>query len=121
MADADRQQYAAATGLPGVSGVGRQRTDLHCHNCSRGFVALLDFSVDACNVIVCPRCGHRHFRVIEKGVVTEERWTHRVPELEVGSGSVWVAPGGEGVTCIASLFIRDLWLNAAGGGGEGQL
>jgi len=45
------------------------RTDVHCHACSKMFIAKIDFQIDGNHIIVCPHCGHEHFRVIQKGVI----------------------------------------------------
>ena len=54
------------------------RTDLHCHQCSKSFVAQLDFSVDGNHIIECPYCLHEHCRTIKDGIVTGDRWDSQV-------------------------------------------
>lgn len=51
------------------------RTDCDCHSCSGKFIAKLNYDIDGDHRIVCPRCGHIHYRTIQKGVVTTTRWT----------------------------------------------
>jgi|SRR5882724_987997 len=57
------------------------RTDCDCHSCHGKFIAKLDYDIDGDHRIVCPRCGHIHYRTIEKGVVTSTRW-EKVPDNE---------------------------------------
>jgi DNA-directed RNA polymerase subunit RPC12/RpoP len=49
------------------------KTNCDCTECSKVFVARLDYDVDGNHKIVCPYCGHIHWRVITKGVVTGQR------------------------------------------------
>lgn len=56
---------------------GEVKTSLHCHECGKDFVALLDYSLDGNHVVQCAHCGHEHCRVITKGKITEDRWSSR--------------------------------------------
>ncbi len=85
------------------------RTTLDCHNCHKDFIAQLDFSLDGNHIVHCPRCGHQHCRVIKEGKVTDDRWDHKQKEVKVSSSLVWVSEGQ--VTSVASMFLRDRWLN----------
>ena len=42
------------------------RSDLHCHDCGKSFVAKLDLRVDGNHVIVCPHCGHYNGRQVRE-------------------------------------------------------
>ena len=86
------------------------RTDLHCTECSKNFIAQLDESVDGNHVIECPHCGHEHCRVIRGGKVTGDRWTSRMQRVDVDKRCVWKHDSQPIVTSIASAYIRDLWL-----------
>lgn len=96
---------------------GPVRTDLHCHNCSRGFIAELDFDIDGEHVVECPHCGHYHYRKIEKGRITESRWSsdNRPPNDEsIRCRRVWKHDVLKMKTSSASAFIRNRWLNFGG-------
>jgi len=99
------------TDVPGVSGQGRVRTDMDCHQCGKGFVAELDFDVDGNHIVECPRCGHEHCRVIKKGVITGDRWDTRSQRVNVDKRCVWRSDAVPATTSVASVFIRDAWLN----------
>jgi RNase P subunit RPR2 len=47
---------------------------LYCTNCGK----MLEFKIKPEKtgklIIVCDHCGHKHFRYVENGVVTSERW-----------------------------------------------
>lgn len=87
------------------------RTDLNCTNCSKNFIAQLDFGLDGNHIVECPYCGHEHCRVIEKGVVTEDRWSSRYQRVDVDKRCVWKSDSQPIITSTASAYIRELWLN----------
>lgn len=99
-----------------------ERTDVHCHSCSKTFVALLDYSLEGNHVAVCPYCQHRHYRVIRKGKITEERWSgaYGAQETEQNANfarKVWKLstdvidrPEPVGRTSSASEFMRQRWI-----------
>jgi DNA-directed RNA polymerase subunit RPC12/RpoP len=90
---------------------GPTRTDLYCHDCTGYFVAEIDYSENGTHIVHCPRCGHKHYRVITGGRVTDERWRPG-PQIEVGHHRVWQA-GDPSSTRIstASEFIRQRWID----------
>lgn len=79
-----------------------------CTECSRPFIAEVDYSIDGNHVIVCPLCGHHHHRVITNGMITEERFGSGGFE-EVRDRS-WAAKGENIETSSASVFLRRRWL-----------
>ena len=87
------------------------RTDMNCTNCSRNFIAQLDFGLDGNHVVECPYCGHEHCRVITNGKVTGDRWDGRNQRVDVDKRCVWKSDSQPIQTSIASAFIRDAWLN----------
>lgn len=97
--------------VPGASGKGRVRTDMDCHQCSKGFIAELDFSINGNHVVECPRCGHEHCRVIKDGVITSERFDSKYNRVDVEKRCVWKSDVLQIKTSTASAFIREAWLN----------
>lgn len=89
------------------------RTDLHCHQCSKTFVAELDFTIEGNHVVECPHCGHEHFRVIKGGAITDDRWHSGMRRVDVSPRSVWKSNVLKAQTSTAAQFIRDAWLNRA--------
>lgn len=88
------------------------KTHLHCHSCRSGFVAFLNYDVDGNHRIVCPRCGHIHYRVIDKGIVTSDRYDSDMrdkDEVEVPTESFWRSDTMEGNTSTAAKYINDKW------------
>jgi len=90
------------------------RTDIHCTECSKNFIAELDFRIDGQHVVECPHCAHEHCRVIKNGIITEERWSSRNGKtIVVNKRKVW-KPTNEVLqvqTSSAAHFLRERWLN----------
>lgn len=92
---------------------GEVKTDLYCHNCSRNFVALLDYRIDGNHKIECPHCRHIHYRVIKDGVVSGDRFDSDFGgSFDVEKRRIWkskdcVLPCE---TSAAGMFIRQSWL-----------
>lgn len=92
---------------------GWKKTDMHCHACSKGFIGEFDFSVNGQHIVLCPRCGHEHCRVIENGKITGERWDSRSSKPKVKGRSFWKSDSGVARSSTAAQYLRDLWLNRA--------
>jgi DNA-directed RNA polymerase subunit RPC12/RpoP len=90
---------------------GQVRTSMNCHACSKVFLALIDHSVDGSIVIVCPHCGHKHHRVIDKGIVTDERDGSDTNEQFVAKVTTWKHPTLPAKATTTSEFLRHRWLN----------
>jgi DNA-directed RNA polymerase subunit RPC12/RpoP len=90
------------------------RTDLHCHDCNRTFVALLDYRITGNHVIECPHCGHEHCRVITGGAITGERWDSRYGNDKTRDAirprRLWKDGVLQAKTSSAAEFIRSKWL-----------
>jgi DNA-directed RNA polymerase subunit RPC12/RpoP len=98
-------------GYAPTSEAAKARTDVHCHECGKGFIAQLDFSINGNHKVICPRCGHTHYRFIKDGVITGERWHPDAPTTEVNPKCVWMETVIEQPCSVAAQFIRDAWLN----------
>lgn len=46
------------------------RSELFCHGCDSYVQFTLDDSLNGNHKVVCPKCGHEHYRVVENGKVT---------------------------------------------------
>lgn len=86
------------------------RTDLNCTQCSKSFVAQLDFSVDGNHIIECPYCLHEHCRTIKDGIVTGDRWDSRQQRVDVKGQSVWKSDSRPITTSTAGAFLREKWI-----------
>lgn len=90
---------------------GPVRTDLHCTNCGKNFIAELDFSLDGNHEIHCPWCHHIHYRRIISGKVTSDRYhSDNTPDRDHQPIRIWKSGVLPITTSMASAFIRDRWL-----------
>jgi len=96
------------------------RTDLSCTECSKTFIAQLDFAIDGNHIIECPYCGHEHCRVIKDGRVTGDRWSSRDQRVDVERKHIWKSDSLPMATTTAGEFIRQSWLNLLQSGGDGD-
>jgi len=93
-------------------GEGVVRTDVACTNCPRTFVAKINFDLDGNHKIVCPYCGHEHWRVISKGVVTGDRWgSQNGPDQPVPTERMWSDRTIGAETTTAAEHMRQKWLD----------
>lgn len=83
-------------------------TPLDCHVCSKNFIAKLDYDIDGNHKIICPYCGHVHWRKIEKGVVTSDRWGSG-GTVEVTTERSWTHKTMGMETNTAAEHIRKKW------------
>ncbi len=51
--------------------------ELHCHACGQYVQFRLDMNMNGAHVLNCPHCGHEHCRVVQDGIITEDRWDRR--------------------------------------------
>lgn len=100
-------------GYSPVAGGGIQRTEMHCHACSKGFVAELDLDINGDHIIECAHCGHEHCRTIKAGKITEARWDARnnADAIRVSGRSVWKSSVIQAKTSTVATFLHERWLN----------
>lgn len=91
---------------------GLVKTEVHCTGCNKKFIAELDFGIDGQHIIECPFCAHEHCRRIEKGRVTDDRWSSRssLPTIRVERRRMWKHGVLQIRTAAASELIRERWL-----------
>lgn len=67
----------------------KRTTDLFCHDCGNNFTAELDMDINGNHEIECPHCGHIHYRVVEDGRVTGQRYRSSMGTVvaQVSTGS----------------------------------
>ena len=95
------------------------RTDLDCTSCSKVFVAKINYDLDGNHKILCPYCGHQHFRTIKKGVVTGDRWgSQHGANRDVPTERMWSDKTIGATTTTAAEHIRQRWLEEVGRNSE---
>lgn len=88
------------------------RTSVYCHDCNNTFIATVDYDIDGDHMVVCPYCGHKHCRTIEKGVVTNDRWSSQNSNLIMDRAEkLWTDNSLKMKTSSTSHFLREKWLN----------
>lgn len=96
-----------------------ERQELSCTECGRYVQFDMDFELDGNHEIMCPECGHIHYRVVENGKITETRWaTSSLPSYTVSNVSttsssyttLYTSAAGTG----ASYILADAWLTLTG-------
>lgn len=100
-----------------------QKTSLHCHECSKDFIAILDYAQNGNHIVECAHCGHEHCRVIVNGKVTGDRWSSTYGSDKDRDGirarRVWKDNRSQdavvGKTSMAHQFLRDRWLEKSRG------
>ena len=90
---------------------GEVRTEIYCHACQRDFVARLDMDLNGNHEITCP-CGHIHYRVVENGKVTGERYRSSAGVIYYNSSTTYT------ITMSAStssdIYLSNSWFNTTG-------
>lgn len=94
---------------------GVQRQDLHCTNCGRHVQFNMDFGLDGNHEITCPDCGHIHYRVVQNGRITEERWnssmvTYYTTAVTSTATTYYVTSLDNSTSATGTAFLHDLWL-----------
>jgi hypothetical protein len=52
----------------------KTKQELHCHNCQSYVQFDVDMELEGQYILDCPKCGHKHYRVVKNGEITDERW-----------------------------------------------
>ena len=79
-----------------------EATRLYCHECDGYFTARLDMALNGNHEIKCPNCGHIHYRVVENGKVTGERYRSSMRTYYVLGASYTTA-------ATTSFYLSDSW------------
>lgn len=52
--------------------------EFYCQEC-RGYIYVyLNIGLEGNHIVNCPKCGHKHYRVVKKGKITEERFNEKM-------------------------------------------
>lgn len=87
----------------------KEKQELHCHSCGLYVRFDLDLSVDGNYVLECPNCGHKHYRCVKNGIITDERW-ERDPSQAIFITAASVSANSY---YLASTYnsVSTLWVN----------
>lgn len=80
-----------------------ERQELHCHNCGNYVQFNLDLSRNDNYVLDCPKCGHKHYRVVKDGKITDERWGQDPSQNQGwGTQTQWTTVSAATITVTAT-------------------
>lgn len=48
--------------------------EFYCLGCDHYLYVWLNINLNGNHVVNCPNCGHKHYRVVENGVITDQRY-----------------------------------------------
>jgi len=51
-----------------------EKQELYCHGCDRYVQFEIDMELEGRHMLECPSCGHKHYRVVVDGNITDGRW-----------------------------------------------
>lgn len=88
------------------------RQDLYCHACDKNVL----FEVPAENgrlIVKCPNCGHEHYRLVENGVITSDRWGSSNQPIFYASNTTAVTTG----SACNTTYTYQSWISATSSGG----
>lgn len=89
-----------------------RNTELYCHDCGNGFVAELDMDINGNHEIKCPHCEHIHYRVVENGRVTGQRYRSSMGVVQVNT---WTLNSTDSGTASNSTFLNQSWNDSISG------
>lgn len=94
----------------------KEATELYCHGCD-GYVRVeLDYSLNGNHRIECPKCGHSHYRVIEDGKITLDRYQPKFITYNYSTSMTNYNTSSCTDTCSSSdnQFLTDSWYQTTG-------
>lgn len=89
----------------------REGTEFYCHWCDGYIRVVLDLSVTGNHCVMCPKCGHEHYRVVVNGEVTSDRWNSSFSTSAVTcSMANYYTTSAYSSTTSSAMFAQS-WLN----------
>jgi DNA-directed RNA polymerase subunit RPC12/RpoP len=52
----------------------RIEVEFWCTNCSHYIYVKINTGLEGNHIVVCPNCHHKHYRFVQSGVITGDRW-----------------------------------------------
>ena len=96
-----------------------EKQEIYCHGCGNYVQFDIDMNLNGNHVLKCPKCGHEHCRVVENGVVTDDRWDSRngntynvTSTITYSAISTWTTYSSNS-TATSTLrgFLYNSWIN----------
>lgn len=68
--------WISDTAIPVGLDIGRRvEIEFWCANCSHYIYLKLNTQLQGNHVVICPICQHKHYRLVENGIITSDRFT----------------------------------------------
>ena len=88
----------------------KEAQELYCHNCGKYVQFSLDVSFDENYLLYCPNCGHKHYRVVENGKITDRRWGQDPSQQgSIITGTSSTTTSVSISTTSSNYFLANLW------------
>ena len=52
----------------------RLEVEFWCGNCLHYIYVKVNMALGGNHIMVCPNCGHKHYRYVRDGIITSDRW-----------------------------------------------
>lgn len=52
----------------------RVEVEFWCGECEHYIYVKINSALDGNHVMVCPQCGHKHYRLVKRGIITADRY-----------------------------------------------
>lgn len=90
-----------------------EKQELYCHGCGNYVRFEVDLEWHGRFVLNCPKCDHEHCRIINKGVITDERWDSRNGGMQTYAiaNVTYSVTSYDSTTSASSNFTADMWLS----------
>jgi DNA-directed RNA polymerase subunit RPC12/RpoP len=92
-----------------------ERQELHCHNCNQYVQFNLDLELNGKHILTCPKCGHKHYRYVYDGKISDRRWDQDPSQNNVYNVSPFTVTYTSTSTFSryigGSTFLYGAWMN----------
>lgn len=92
-----------------------ERQELHCHNCDVYVQFDIDINLNGNHIVICPNCKHEHLRVVNNGIITDERWGSRNMPTYTATGTSYTGSSYSSTTSATtgtSMYLSGAWLSS---------
>lgn len=89
-----------------------EKQELWCHNCGLYVQFEIDMELNGNHVLNCPNCDHEHCRVVNNGIITDDRWDTRN-----GVSTHWVSSNF--ISTSATSYTQTTYTASSSTGGTG--
>lgn len=85
-------------------------TEFYCDQCHGYNIVDLADDINGLHIIICGKCKHEHYRCIDNGIISNNRYDKRILENIKIKAFTYVGKWKER-PYIKNLFLDELWVN----------